>query len=91
MSRTYWAPRGQDWEFLGVFPEGHRVQPKTPQATAAVIDITDLGVRDVMDRMRVTERESPPKFVGLPSAITRRLHAGTPAALPWAQLEGYVK
>ncbi|HLP41565.1 MAG TPA: hypothetical protein VK465_08675 [Fibrobacteria bacterium] len=89
MARTYWAPRGQDWEFLGTFPEGHKATPRTPQATAAVIDITDLVVREVMDRMRVTERESPPRLVGLPSAIARRLHAGV--VLPWAQIEGYVK
>ncbi len=92
MARTYWAPKGQDWEFLGAFRDGHQVKdPKAPQGSGFIIDIQGLDVQGVNDKLQVETRPAPPRLVGLPTAITKRLQARMPVPLPWAQVEGFVK
>lgn len=86
MARTYWAQKGNDWEFLGAFRDGHKADPKQPQGRGHIIDIQDLPVQGMLDRLggRVM-------LVGIPSAIGKRLQSRVPANLSWAQIEGYVK
>jgi hypothetical protein len=92
MVRTYWAPKGQDWEFLGAFPAGHVVRDvKQPQGMGHVLDISDLDVRGANEKLQVETRPAPPRIVGAPTAMTKRLQARAPYAITWAQLEGYVK
>jgi hypothetical protein len=91
MSRTYWAPKGQDLEFLGAYQDGHVAKPNTPQAAGRIIDVTDLDMLQVMERLKVETRPAPPLLVGLPAAIAKRLQARMPVAVPWAQIEGYVR
>jgi hypothetical protein len=88
MARTYWAPKKDGtWEFLGVFRDGHQVKdPKAPQGSGHILDITDRDVQGFLDTMngRVL-------LVNLAGPIVKRLLARMPASLPWSQLEGYVK
>jgi hypothetical protein len=92
MARTYWAPQGSDWEFLGAFPDGHKVRDlKQPQGSGAILDLQDMTAQAAVDALQAETRPAPPRLVGLPSAIAKRLQAKAPVVLPWAQIEGYVK
>lgn len=88
MARTYWAPKGQDWEFLGAYRDGHQVKDaKSPQAKGSILDIQ--GVTDVQGVLDLLAGRV--LLVGLPAAIAKRLQARVAHSLPWAQIEGYVK
>jgi hypothetical protein len=92
MARTYWHPhKDGSLEFLGAFRDGHTAKPGSIQAQGRILDIQDLDLAGAEQRLALDGRPSPPLLVGLPSAISKRLQARMPAALPWAQLEGFIK
>lgn len=86
MIRTYWASKGQDWEFLGAFTAGHKAQADSPQGKGAALDITDQTIPGLLDQLagRV-------KLVGFPNNWARRMKLKMPLALKWAEISGYVK
>lgn len=87
MARTYWAPKGQDWEFLGAYQDKHQVKDKaSPQARGSILDLEGMGVQDVLDKL-----DGRVKLAGLPANWTRRMVARMPTSLKWSELEGYVK
>ena len=89
MVRTYWEPKKDGaWEFLGAFRAEHKVKdPKSPQAKGHILDVTDIPDAQAMNE----KLDGRVLLVGLPTSITKHLQARVPKALPWAQLEGYVK
>ena len=93
MARTYWDRRPDgSFEFLGVYRDGHQVKdPKAPQGKGFVLDVTDLDVAGIEQRLALDGRPTPPLLVGLPTAIVKRLAARMPTPVPWAQIEGFVR
>lgn len=90
-ARTYWKKRDDgSWEFLGAFGADHKPHPKSPQAAASILDVTNLDMQAVFARLALDTRESPP-LLSPPKPIASRLLARVATGYPWEQLEGFIK
>lgn len=90
MARTYWQKKGDAWEFLGAFQDGHKATAKQPQGVKGigVLDIPDRGVEHFQ---ALNEGRESPLLLTPPKGIMQKFSVYTPASCPWAQVEGFVR